>query len=432
MADGYHEKSNVSDISEGRWYTLFVLTLVYTINIADRFVASTLIEPIKAEFHLSDSAVGLLTGAALAVFYVSAGVPLGLLADRTSRKRLVAISLTAWSLLTALCGATQTFLQLLLTRMAIGVAEAGGIPPSQSLLSDKFKPQARAFAMSIFSIGAPAGAALGAALGGYISDHYGWRAVLYSFGLLGLPLAALLSVTVKEPVRGAMDEVPVAAPQSLKATFRFVVQQRSLLHILIGSTVLTYWGWGLVWWTPAFLTRSHGIDLTQSGRQLGLMHGIGGVLATFVTAWFMKRMASDEPKRQPNFVALTTLIPTIPSIVAYSVSSSHDAMVALWLFVPAIYIYIGPTFALVQNLVPSNMRAQVCAWFLFCVNISNLLIAPLLIGGLSDVLKPLVAHGNESLRYVLIGSAFTGFWAAWHYWIAGRTLRGDLERAGSL
>nr|WP_246350731.1 MFS transporter [Sphingobium boeckii] len=414
-----------------RWYVLFVMTLVYTVNIADRFVVSTLIEPIKIEFQLSDSAVGLLTGAALAIFYVAAGIPLGILADRANRKRMIAIALTSWSLLTALCGLTQNFWQLLFVRMAVGVGEAGGIPPSQSLLADKFQPRMRAFAMSLFSIGAAAGAAIGASLGGYLVDAYGWRVVLYAFGLAGLPLALLLAITVKEPLRGRLDSRPVAKMASMGETFRFVLGQKALLHILAGATVLTYWGWGMVWWTPAFLLRSHHISLSDSGQMLGLMHGVGGIGATLVTAYLMKQLAYRDARFQTWFIALATLLPTVPSIFAYSLGSDRLSILALWFFVPTIYIYIGPSFALVQNLVPAIMRSQVCAWFLFCVNIANLLIAPVLIGSLSDVLKPHLENPAESLRYILVGTAFTGFWAAWHYYTAGRYLRADLVRAGS-
>ncbi|HET9644727.1 MAG TPA: MFS transporter, partial [Burkholderiaceae bacterium] len=128
-------------VSGDRWWVLFVLTMVYALNIADRFVASTLIEPIRHEFRLSDGAVGLLTGASIALFYVSAGIPLGMLADRKSRKVMIVASLTLWSLLTSVCGLTQTFWQLLVARVGVGIGEAGGTPPSQSLLADKFLPR---------------------------------------------------------------------------------------------------------------------------------------------------------------------------------------------------------------------------------------------------------------------------------------------------
>jgi len=417
--------------STSRWYALMLLTAVYTINIADRFVMSTLIEPIKAEFALSDTAVGLLTGAALAIFYVSAGIPLGLLADRWNRKRMIAIALGAWSVLTGLCGLAQNFWHLLLLRIGVGIGEAGGTPPSQSLLADEFPPNSRPFAMSLFSLGAAFGAALGASLGGWINDHYGWRAVLLVFGAMGIPLAALVALTLPEPRRGRLDSgVPVLVV-SLKHTAVFVRRQKSLLHILAGTTVLTFWGWGLVWWTPAFLMRNHDMSLSQSGQVLGWMHGVGGVLVTLATAAAMKVFAQRDPRYQSWFIAVATLVPTVPSIVAYSTESTGMAVFMLWLFVPMIYLYIGPTMALSQNLVPATMRSQMCAIILFVANVANLVIAPVLIGALSDLLAPRLDDPSQSLRYVLIGASATGFWAAWHYMAAARNLREDLVRAGT-
>lgn len=418
-------------LEKDRWLVLIVLTSVYAMNIADRFVISTLIEPIKTEFSLSDGAVGMLTGAAMAVFYVSAGIPLGLLADRTNRKKMIFASLSLWSLLTAACGLTQTFWQLLVARIGVGIGEAGGTPPSQSLLADKFPPRTRAFAMSLFALGAAAGAALGASLGGYLNDAHGWRAVLIVFGMLGLPVALLVLLIVREPERGRLDEAREMLPVSLSETWQFVRQQRSLLHILAGTAVLTFWGWGLVWWTPSFLLRHHGISLASSGETLGLMHGLGGTVVTLGTAWTMRWMASLDARYQSWFVALTTLLPTIPSIIAYTTTSAALATKMMWLFVPSIYFYIGPTLALAQNLVPASMRSQTCAIILFVANVANLAIAPLLVGGLSDAIAPHLARPDQSLRYVLIGCAFTGFWAAYHYVAAARDLRGNIARAGT-
>jgi predicted MFS family arabinose efflux permease len=424
------DTSQVSEAQPDRWIVLLVLTLAYTMNIADRFVVSTLIEPIKAEFALSDASVGLLTGAALALFYVTAGIPLGVLADRTNRKRMIVAALTIWSALTAICGLAQNFWQLLVARIGVGIGEAGGTPPSQSLLSDKFLPQSRSMAMSLFAVGAAAGAALGSSLGGWINDGYGWRAVFIAFGLLGLPVALLVLFCVKEPRRGGLDDAAPATAVSFRDTLRFIAGQRALLHILAGCTVITYWGWGLVWWTPAFLTRSHGMSVAVSGNELGTMHAVGGIGVTLLTAWVMRLMARRDPREQCWFITITTLAATIPSIAAYWLNSTSAALLALWLFVPIIYLYIGPTLALAQNLVPPAMRSQISAIVVFVANVANLAIAPLLIGALSDMVAPHLNDQSQSLRYVLAGSALTGLWAAYHYWAAASSLKAGLSRAG--
>jgi MFS family permease len=406
-----------------RWYVLGVVTAIYALNIADRFVVSTLIEPIKHEFMLSDGAVGLLTGAALAVFYVAAGIPLGIVADRTNRARMIWMSLSAWSLFTTLCGLTHTFWQLLIARIAVGIGEAGGTPPAQSLLADYFPWRSRALAMSLYALGAAAGAALGSALGGALNDAFGWRTVLVVFGLLGLPVALVTMLTLREPVRGQTDvDEPNASQAVSGATLRdalaFIAGSRPLLHLLAGTFVLSFAGWGMVWWVPSFLQRSHGLTLRDSGAALGLMHSLGGVAVTLLTAWVMATSRGRSWPSQSRFVAIATLLVTIPALLAFLSHSTQMTMAMLWLFVPSIYLYIGPTLGIAQNLTPAELRGFVCALILFASNVANLVVSPILIGFLSDAIAPRLVHSADSLRVVLAIMSLTGFWASWHYWAA--------------
>ncbi|KTT42885.1 hypothetical protein RSA46_19335 [Pseudomonas oryzihabitans] len=418
----------------GRWYVLFLMTLVYTFNVADRYVGSTLVEPIKKEFGLSDGQVGMLTGAAVGLLYIGAGIPLGLLADRTNRKRMIAIALAFWSALTAVCGLANTFTQLMLARMGVGIGEAGGIPAAQSILSDTFEPKARAVAITIFSLGAAIGTCLGASLGGYIAEVYGWRMVLITFGLAGLPVALLVWCSIREPMRGQFDATGSSVTQSTPGLFdglHYIVSQKALVHVLAGSAVLTFWGWGTAWWLPSYLARSHGMGLQQSGEMLGTMYGLGGVVVTLGTAWFMRMLADKQASSQTNFVAIATAVATIPSILIFYTQDINVVTVCMWLFVPLIYVYIGPSFALVQNLSPFNMRGQMCAWFLLIVNVVNFIAAPLFLGTASDLISSHINSPTESLRWVLFANAFSGFWAAWHYHMAGKYMATGLRHAGS-
>lgn len=239
------------------WYTLSVLALVYAFNIADRFVVSSLIEPIKSELSLSDSAIGFLTGTALAIFYTGMGIPLGMIADRVDRRKLVALSLGLWSLMTAVSGAANTFGQLLLARIGVGVGEAGGTPASQSMIADLFPPSRLVLANTLFTIGAAVGSMLGAIAGGNIAAAWGWRSAFIALGIPGVVLALLVRFTVREPAREAKPQKDHEPQPTLRTTLNFIKGQRSLLHILGGAAVLTYWGWGLLWWTPAFFSRTH-------------------------------------------------------------------------------------------------------------------------------------------------------------------------------
>jgi predicted MFS family arabinose efflux permease len=403
-----------------RWYVLLVLTLVYALSIADRFVMSTLIEPIKADLGLSDSSIGFLTGSSLAIFYVTAGLPLATLADRTNRRTMIALALGAWSVMTTVCGFARNYWQLLLARIGVGVGEAGGTPPSASLLSDYFAPRRRALALSVFSVGASLGSMIGSSAG-YASDAWGWRAAFYVLGVPGVALALLVALTIREPERGRLDDAPPVARTSLRDTLRFARAQPALLHTWIGATVYTLWSWGLMWWTPSFLVRSHHMVLGDAGGALSLMHGIGGTAVLLITMLLMGPLGKRDPRLVPWFVAASIVIGTVPSIIAYCVPSTRTALLMLWLFIPLSYAPFGPTFALLQNLVPASMRAQAVAVMLFCANIANLVIAPQAVGFASDWLHPV--YGAESLRQVLIPMAFTGFWAAWHYWRCAKYLR---------
>ena len=414
------------------WYTLFVLTTVYAVNIADRFVISTFIEPIKRDLALSDSAVAFLTGTGLAIFYVTAGLPLGYLADRVNRRNMIAWALALWSGMTALCGLTQTYMQLLLARIGVGIGEAGGTAPSQSLLADRFPVSLRSFASSIFAVGAAVGVAVGSTVGGWLNDEYGWRHALLLFGLIGLPVALLVRVTLREPARGVIDQTQPATKPTVGETLRFIAEQKSAIHILIGATVATFWGWGIMWWLNAFLVRSYRLSVGEAGALLGPMNGFGGAAVTLLTAWIVYVNGKRDPRRDTWLVGITTLLATVPGVWMFLTDSLYLTKWLLWIFIPLNYLYLGPTFGMLQNLVPAQMRGLIAAILLFVANVANLFIAPQLIGIASDVVAARIADPAQSLRWVLFGTAFTGIWAAWHYFAAAKWLRADFARAGSV
>lgn len=414
--------------SSGAWTTLFILTAVYAINIADRYVLSTLIEPIKHEFQLSDASVGFLTGVALAIFYVAAGLPLGALADRTNRKRMIGTAVAVWSAMTVLCGLSSNFWHLLLARIGVGIGEAGGTPPSHSIIADKFRPKLRAFALSVYGIGASVGAWLGASGAGYLNDAYGWRTTLLFFGLCGLPFALLVWLCIREPKRvhdeGTLQDSRSDGDRiSFKETLHYTLQNRALFHLIAGATVITFWGWGILWWMTSFLVRTYSMTVGQAGAMLGPIHGIAGTAMMVITVLVMLLLRSRPMYKQSSFVFWTTLLGTLFSIALFATTRLEVVHVLLWLFIPITYIYIGPSIGLLQNLYPAGMRAKGSAILLFTANIANLAIAPQLIGLLSDIVAPRLGNPAESLRYVLLGCAFTGLWAAYHYWACARLMK---------
>lgn len=414
-----------ADATSGRWYVLGVLTFVYTINIADRVSLSTLVEPIKAEFALSDSAVGFLTGAALAIFYVSAGIPLATLADRWNRRNMVVAALFSWSLMTALCGMAQNMWQLLAARIGVGVGEAGGTPPSTAIIGDKFLPKDRAMALTIFTLGSPAGFWIGSSITGRIAESFGWRVPLLCLGALGIVGALIVWTTVREPQRGQLDSSKVdRTPIALPDTLRLLARRRSIVHLLMGSTMHALWGGALIWWTPAFLMRSHGMSIGEVGTTIGPMHLVGGTACILVTSWLMTRRTALDPRYKAGLMAGSTVVGTLASLVAFSATDTTVTIVMLWIFVTVHLVYFGPTIALLQNLVPPGMRAQTLAVFLFMINVGTLIIAPQLLGIMSDLFA--ATYGSESLRWALVMMTPGGIWSAYHFWAARKTLREDI------
>jgi MFS family permease len=413
-----------------RWYVLAVLTIVYALNIADRFSISTLIEPIRQELRLSDGGVAFLTGVALALFYVSVGIPVAELADRANRRNILAVALALWSGMTALCGLAHNYLQLLVARFGVGIGEAGGTPPSTSMLADKFPPARRPMALTIFALGACLGAWLGSYVAGEAAQRGGWRLAFLVLGVPGVIMALIVWLTVREPRRGQLDARGGGAERStVAATLRFIVTQRSAVHLLVGGSVATFWSWGLMWWTPTFLQRSHHLTVGQAGELLGPMHLMAGTAGTLLAAWLVGRRAAADPRYVAHLLAWVTALTTIPSIFLYWVLSQKAATALLWVFVPAVYFYIGPILGLLQNVIPANMRATTCAILLFLANVANLVLAPQLVGWLSDWFAASFGAGQESLRWALLCLAPSGFWAAWHLWRSGVTIREDEARA---
>ena len=412
-----------------RWYVLFIMMLAYTINIADRYVMSTVLEQIRLELHLTDGGVAFLTGVSLALFYVGMGIPLSWLADRSSRRNLLAASITLWSLMTTLCGLSRGYWQLLLARIGVGVGEAGGTPSCNSIVCDYFPASRRPMALTIFALGAPIGAWLGADMAGAVAHAYGWRAAFLVLGVPGVLLASVIMLTIREPKRGRLDAVTDEATPTLMETLKFLFSQKSAVHVLMGSGVSALWGWGLMWFTPTFIQRTYSLDVGAAGAVVGPIHLVMGILASLLTAWLLSRPSFVDPRRIVWLLGGVTGIATVPSILAYYTHSLPLATAMWWLFIPAIYFYIGPAFALGQNLAPPKMRAMFSAVALLIANVFNLIVAPQGVGLLSDWFAGPAGADAASLRIALLILAPTGFWAAFHYFMAAKTIIADQKRA---
>ncbi len=411
-----------------RWYVLFIMMLVYTISIADRYVLSTLLGPISQELNLSDTGAASL-GIPLALFYVTMGIPLSWLCDRTNRTKLLAASVAVWSAMTALTGFTKGYVDLLLARIGVGIGEAGGTPACNSIIADYFPADRRSMAMTVFALGAPIGAWLGSDIAGVVSTIHGWRAAFFVLGIPGIILALIIVVTIKEPKRGRLDAVSTDKAPSVMETLKFLWSQKSAVHAMMGAGLSAFWGWGLMWFTPLFLQRTYGMNEGEAGRLLGEIYLVGGIGASLVTAWIVARPSYADPRRIARLLAVVTAIATLPSIYAYWTHDLAAAKLMWWIFIPAIYFYIGPAMALCQNLATPQMRAMTIAISLLIANVLNLIVAPGLVGGLSDYFAGPNGPDADSLRLAQIILAPSGFWAAWHYWRAEKYIIEDQKRA---
>ncbi|MDC0933984.1 MFS transporter, partial [Gammaproteobacteria bacterium] len=262
-----------------RNYALGLLTVGYCFNFIDRQLLSILQEAIKADLGLSDGQLGLLTGFAFAMFYVSAGIPIARWADRGNRRNIVAYAIGIWSFMTAISGLAQNYLQLFLARIGVGIGEAGGSPPSHSIISDIFPPEKRATAISIYSTGVNIGILFGFLFGGWLNEFFGWRVAFAVVGAPGIVIALVIRYTLKEPIRGLSEgRVVNTAVAPLGDVLGLLWSRRSFRHMAIAAGLNAFAAYGTVNWQASFFIRSHEMGTGELGTWLALSSGLLGAI----------------------------------------------------------------------------------------------------------------------------------------------------------
>jgi MFS family permease len=416
-----------------RSYALALLVVVNVFNYLDRQILSILLESIKRDLQLSDTALGFLTGIAFALFYTFAGIPIARRADRGTRRTIMALGLAVWSGMTALTGLAQSFTQLALARIGVGVGEAACSPPAHSLLSDYFPPERRGTALSIFSLGVPIGIMIGYLAGGWINQYFGWRTAFFVVGLPGLLLAVVVRLTLREPPRGhsegAQTSAPVTPVDSFPDVLRFMWRLRSFRHLSLAAALHALYGYGVLAFMPAFMMRVHGMTNTaELGLWLGLIAGVFSGVGTFLGGTLGDRFAArKKDMRWYMWLPAWATILSIPFSCLFYLWP--EGRTALLLSIPGAVLgptYIGPTMAMTQGLVKLRMRATASATLLFILNLIGLGLGPQAVGVLSDLLVP--TYGTQSIRYALLFVVVIGsMWSSMHYFLAAQTLREDLK-----
>jgi MFS family permease len=396
---------------------LAVLLLAYIFNFLDRQILGILATPIKASLHLTDAQFGALGGTAFALLYSLLGIPLALLADRTSRSAVIAAALAVWSGFTALCGTATGFWQLFLYRVGVGVGEAGGVAPSYALIADYFPTERRARALAIFSLGIPIGLGGGAFIGAHLAAWFGWRAAFIIMGVAGVLLAPILRWVVKDAPR----PLPSSASAPLGSVFPMLARKPAFWLLAFGASASSLCGYGLALWTPSILMRSFDLDLLEAGNFMATLVIIGGCAGVFAGGWFADRLGRGDRRWYAWLPAIAWLI-TAPTFVAGFFAPNLGLAWILLLIPNGLNIlWLGPIVTAVQHLVPARMRATASASFLLINNLIGLGVGPLLIGSISDRLKS--SFGTDALRYAAASCCAFYLLAALLLLLAAKPLR---------
>ena len=415
--------------ARARYYALGLLTVVYTFNFVDRQLLSILQESIKADLLLSDQQLGLLTGFAFALFYTLAGIPIARYADRNNRRNVVAIAIALWSFMTAISGLVQNYLQLLLARIGVGVGEAGGSPPAHSMISDIFPPERRASALAFYSMGINFGILFGFLAGGWLNEFFDWRVAFFVVGAPGIVVALFVRYTLREPIRGLMeDRQDVATDTPFPKVLKLLWSRLSFRHLAIGGALNAFAGYSSSNWTASFMIRSHDMSTGELGTWLALIMGVGGAIGVFWGSYIAERLAKFDVRWYMWMPTITGMICVPFMIATYVVEGAYTALIVS--IVPGILfnVYLGNSLAMTHALVGLRMRAVASAILFFLINLIGMGLGPWGVGLLSDMLS--AELGNESLRYAMLYllPAAMG-WSAVHFLLASRTLQKDLEAA---
>lgn len=400
---------------------LGMLLVVYIFNFVDRQILAILAGPIQADLGLSDTQMGLLGGIAFALLYSTLAVPLGWIADRTSRSWVITISLGVWSGFTALCGFAQGFWSIFLARLGVGIGEAGGVAPSYALISDYFPSEKRARALSIYSLGIPLGSATGVIAGGYIAATVDWRLAFIVVGLSGVLIAPLFKYLVRDPVKPPVIMGSTPPQPRFMDILKILAKKRAFWFLALGAASSSMLGYGIAFWLPSLLQRSFGLNLIETSLFFGSILLIGGV-AGVMGGGILGDWLGSKNKGAYGLVPATAFLLAVPLFAAGIMSGSATLAFVLFLIPQGLaYIWLGPVLSAVQHLVTAETRATASALFLLINNLIGIGGGIFFLGALSDGLTPI--YGEDALRYSMLISLIFYVIAAGFMALAARPLQ---------
>ena len=394
-------RSVVQSSNRMRGFTLAMLCFIYVLNFLDRQLVSILAKPIQDGLQITDSQLGYVTGVYFALFYCFIAIPVGWLADRTNRVRVLSLACGLWSAATIACGMAANYGQLVGARMAVGIGEAGGVPPSYAIISDSFPRERRGTAMGIFNLGPPLGSALGVAFGASLAAAYDWRLPFYIVGAIGVVTAVFVYVLVPEPARGRFDPTPTpSAPAGSSQSFGRAIASffgnRVLALAALASGAANFITYGLSNFATLFLMREKGMTLDEVAIWYALAVGLGMGTGIFVSGKLVDRFASRNKAAYATIPAVS-LVLALPFFLGFAAADRWEIALAL-LFVPLFLnsFFLPATVTFVQSEVDPGARVISGALLLLVMNLVGLGLGPTFVGMASDFFRP--DYGAHSLQ----------------------------------
>jgi len=391
----------------GAWPVLAILCFVYVLNFLDRQLLSILAKPIQDELGVTDGQLGLIGGLYFALFYCLISIPVGWLADRTNRVRVLAFACGLWSLATMACGLSANYPQLVLARMTVGVGEAGGVPPSYAIITDYFPPGRRGTALGLFNLGPPIGQALGVAFGAAIAAAYSWRAAFLVLGATGVVAALVVLFGVREPERGGLDRaagVPAKpAPAGFWPTVRMFFANPALLLVALASAATQIVTYGAGNFTTLFLMREKGMTLPDVSLWYALVVAVGMGGGIFVSGRVIDRFTRRTRAAYATVPALTLSLAIAPYLAFVWAPSWPPALAFLLGPTFLNYFYLSSAVALVQEEVAPEQRVLSGALLLLVMNLVGMGVGPTFVGMVSDAVK--ASHPGHSLQFAFYALA---------------------------
>ncbi|MSO96624.1 MAG: MFS transporter [Rhodospirillaceae bacterium] len=408
---------------------LALLFMVALFNYGDRNMMGVLVPAIKADLQLSDTQLGFITGIAFTLFYALMGIPIARLADTVSRRGVVAVAMAIWSAMTVTCGLAQNFTQMAVSRLLVGIGEAGATPPSHAIIADLFPKAKRGLALSVFALGSPIGVIIAYILGAWITQTYGWRTTLFAFGIPGIIAALVVYRFLPEPERGHSDRLDgseAPPPAKMGEALRLLISKPAFRHNAIASGLFAFLWFALLSWAPSFYTRTHAMPLTEVGAWLSLALGVSQFMGTAIGGVCGDRLARNDVRWYAWFCSLVMVLSAPFYVAVFLWPTPLGSLLALFLPVMLSVMQSGPQHWITQAVAGGRMRATATALYLLITNLIAGLGAQT-VGILSDQLRP--AYGENSLGVALLGVALVAsMWSALHFFLAARTLQNDISK----